>query len=175
MRRRSLVVMFVTAFALAGGGFALGSGSVRTAHDSAALPHAGLHAVLRGDHVVHGTTHNLHVRGAFTAFIPGPFDICVGYVTLGLPRPTTAHIHRGKAGHNGPVVVELPVPANAQVGTVSGCVDTNREVVRSIRRHPERYYVEIHGSAYQRPDSQDASPGGAMRGQLFLPTRKQDR
>jgi hypothetical protein len=117
---------------------------------------------------------NPHVRGTFTAFMPDPFDVCFAYVITGIPKPIGASIDRGVAGRTGRAVLALTTPVDGNAGTASGCVETRRDLVRSIRRHPSRYYVEVRGRYYSYP------PGGRVgadriRGQLFLATRKQDR
>jgi CHRD domain-containing protein len=143
-----------------------------------ALPFAGLYAVLRPNHVFTPTGRrgngNPHVRGPFTAFMPSPFDVCFAYVITGIPRPVSAHVHRGRVGRTGPVVLTLRTPIRGNSGTASGCVKTTSALVRNIRRHPANYYVEVHGKYYSYP------PGGMrgvdrVRGQLFLATRTQDR
>jgi CHRD domain len=82
--------------------------------------------------------------------------------------PVFAHIHRGVAGVNGPVVVlffDVPEPAgsppaalpdtiNAVAGSIAG---QDAAVLRDIRRHPSAYYVNIHNAEFL---------GGAIRGQL---------
>ena len=65
-----------------------------------------------------------------------------------------AHIHRGVAGVAGPIVVHLAAPTN---GMSSGSVTASKELIKDIRQHPERYYVNVHNQPY---------PGGAVRGQL---------
>jgi hypothetical protein len=74
-----------------------------------------------------------------------------------------AHIHKGKAGENGPVVANLAWPQNGQA---ADCLDARLRpaqfpvgdaVVADILANPENYYVNVHNSQY---------PGGAIRGQL---------
>jgi hypothetical protein len=74
--------------------------------------------------------------------------------------PTLGHIHQGKVGVNGPVVVPLfteKVPSTifALSGRVSNVDST---LVRSIRRTPAEFYANLHTAEF---------PGGAVRGQLF--------
>ena len=79
---------------------------------------------------------------------------------------TNMHVHRGRAGSNGPVVVDSafgdPVPAMAGGGmslTRSRQITnmTELDVVREIMRNPSDFYVNIHSESY---------PGGIVRGQL---------
>jgi CHRD domain-containing protein len=68
-------------------------------------------------------------------------------------EPVAAHIHRGKKGVAGPVVVPLfsATPAHA------ACVDITGELLKKIRNKPKNYYVNIHTAEF---------PDGAIRGQL---------
>jgi hypothetical protein len=75
--------------------------------------------------------------------------VCWSYRTQRIGTPVAAHIHAGVAGSNGPVVVPLAAG--------SGCVDISRDLARSIKAHPGRYYLNVHTAAF---------PGGAIRGQL---------
>lgn len=67
-------------------------------------------------------------------------------------KPTAAHIHRGRPGTAGPVVVPL-----GGAFTPRGCTTAPAAVARSIERSPAAFYVNIHTRTY---------PGGAIRGQL---------
>ena len=66
--------------------------------------------------------------------------------------PTAAHIHRGRAGVAGPVVVPLGATYGAQ-----GCTTAAKSLIRAIKNRPGRYYVNLHNDAY---------PSGTVRGQL---------
>ena len=77
-----------------------------------------------------------------------------------------AHIHKGAAGTNGPVVVNLarPFDGNAADCLTQGEVLPNGaqafptgETVAQILASPGDYYVNVHNPDY---------PGGAIRGQL---------
>lgn len=74
-----------------------------------------------------------------------------------------AHIHKGKAGENGPVVANLAWP---QDGQSADCLDARLRpaqfpqgdaVVADILANPGDYYVNVHNTEH---------PGGAVRGQL---------
>jgi hypothetical protein len=85
--------------------------------------------------------------------------------------PIFAHIHRGAAGVNGPVVVlffdvpELdpnqpmpPAQLPATVSAAAGCLDgQDPALLREIRGQPSAFYVNVHTPEF---------PGGAIRGQL---------
>ena len=64
----------------------------------------------------------------------------------------SAHIHKGKAGVSGNVVV--PLGANYKR---EGCTSAAKSLVKSIAGHPGAYYVNVHNAKH---------PLGAMRGQL---------
>ena len=82
-------------------------------------------------------------------------------VELAPGAPRAAHIHRGVAGANGPVEVNLAWP---QGGQAADCL-TEGEAgkgltageVQAILADPASYYVNVHNSEY---------PGGAIRAQL---------
>lgn len=74
-----------------------------------------------------------------------------------------AHIHKGKAGENGPVVANLAWPQNGQA---ADCLDARVRssqfplgdaVVADILANPQDYYVNVHNDAFKV---------GAIRGQL---------
>ena len=66
---------------------------------------------------------------------------------------TAAHIHVGKAGVVGPVVVGLKVLPSGQ----TGCFFADRAVLRAIAHNPAGYYVNLHTANF---------PDGVLRGQL---------
>jgi CHRD domain-containing protein len=71
--------------------------------------------------------------------------------------PTMAHIHRGAAGINGPVVIGF------DVNTLSGgsAAGVDQGLINEILANPSGFYVNVHTSDF---------PGGAIRGQLFVAT-----
>ncbi len=86
--------------------------------------------------------------------------LCYGLDEAGLYAPTGAHIHRGRAGVNGPSVVILTPPSspsNDDRGASSGCVMVSRALAAAIHANPMAYYVDIETNAF---------PKGAIRGQL---------
>jgi hypothetical protein len=67
-------------------------------------------------------------------------------------KPSQAHIHKGKAGVAGNVVVPLGANYKRQ-----GCTTAARSLVKAILKSPGSYYVNVHNAKH---------PAGAMRGQL---------
>ena len=67
-------------------------------------------------------------------------------------RPSQAHIHKGKRGVSGNVVVPLGGTYKRQ-----GCTTASKALVTSILRTPAGFYVNVHNAKH---------PLGAMRGQL---------
>jgi CHRD domain len=81
----------------------------------------------------------------------------------GIGAPTAAHIHEGRAGVAGPVVVLFFQPGvNAAslpdtLSSVAGCVDVDPALAGRIAARPGSWYVNIHTADF---------PAGAIRGQL---------
>jgi CHRD domain len=69
--------------------------------------------------------------------------------------PTAFHIHRGTAGQNGDVVVDLTEKVSN--GQKTGCGWAPKGLVKRIIASPENYYLNYHTASY---------PDGAIRGQL---------
>ncbi len=101
--------------------------------------------------------------------VPGPGDpngrgeaevkvyrakVCYTLKVSRIAPATAAHIHLGRRGEAGPVVVTLNTPDD---GFSKGCEKISRELSRKLREHPARYYVNVHNEPY---------PAGAIRGQL---------
>jgi hypothetical protein len=80
-----------------------------------------------------------------------------------ITAPTAAHIHEGRAGKSGDVVVLFFQPGTnaaslpTSLGSVAGCVDVDRHLARKIAAKPHAYYVNIHTADLG---------AGAIRGQL---------
>ena len=125
----------------------------------------------------HGKVGDSNGRGEFYVFAidsVGPTDnsrvLCynlqvkrIGELDLAPGNGRQAHIHKGKAGENGPVVANLAWP---QGGQAADCLDARLRpaqfplgdaVVADILANPQDYYVNVHNAEY---------PAGAIRGQL---------
>lgn len=83
----------------------------------------------------------------------GQGEVCFHITVQNISTITLAHIHRGVAGTNGPVVVDF----NPAVNGLNGCVTASAELIKTIRQNPENYYINVHTTEF---------PGGAVRGQL---------
>jgi hypothetical protein len=71
-------------------------------------------------------------------------------------KPNASHIHKGRKGVSGNVVVPLGAGFKRQ-----GCTTAAKATVRAILTNPGRYYVNVHNAKH---------PAGAMRGQLVRGT-----
>ena len=92
--------------------------------------------------------------------------LCYVLTVDGIEPAAAAHIHKGAAGSNGPVVANLAAPAD---GDAADCLTQGEvgpgttpkfptgETVQAILNNPGDYYVNVHNATY---------PGGALRGQL---------
>jgi CHRD domain len=67
-------------------------------------------------------------------------------------KPLLAHIHKGKAGKAGDIVVPFGASYKRE-----GCTSAKKTLVAAILAKPGNYYVNVHNDAY---------PAGAVRGQL---------
>ena len=122
-----------------------------------------LFAQLRGSHEPDGGDRN--GAGTFSAFVSGR-RLCYAYTVNRIQDPVAAHIHRGRAGRNGPVVIPLDTPDSGSPGTFADCTTASRRLLRQIQRSPGSFYANVHTQDF---------PNGAVRGQLFHPTSRQDR
>jgi hypothetical protein len=85
-----------------------------------------------------------------------PTKLCFTLTVSGLDTPVAAHIHRGPAGVNGPVVVPLTAPGPD--GTSGGCVTgVDPALLQDIAQNPANFYANVHTNVY---------PMGAVRGEL---------
>ena len=93
---------------------------------------------------------------AVLRFIKADARVCYRLHAANVTLPTiAAHIHRGAAGVNGPVVV--PFTAPGADGSSSGCTVSTATLVDEITRSPAGFYVNVHTKEH---------PAGAIRGQL---------
>ena len=90
-------------------------------------------------------------RGSAEVKISGS-QLCWEIKVSGIDRPTAAHIHQGRAGRAGAVVVPFGKAFKAR-----GCTKATATTAAAISRNPGGYYVNVHTKRY---------PAGAVRGQL---------
>ena len=82
-------------------------------------------------------------------------EICWTFTKLKkVGTPVAAHIHKGKKGVNGMIVVEFSRPSYKAKGCVKAAT---KALAKDIVKNSASYYVNIHTRAF---------PGGAVRGQL---------
>jgi hypothetical protein len=73
-------------------------------------------------------------------------------------KPVAAHIHKGAAGTNGGIVIDLKPTFKGTSPRVSKkCVTAKASVVSAIKKNPAGYYANVHTPK---------NPAGAARGQL---------
>ena len=92
---------------------------------------------------------------------PGHDELCFQVTVSNLSGPPLfAHIHRGPAGTNGPIVVPFVPPfAFSATGTAQGCVSVADSLLNDIRSDPGGFYVNVHTAQHL---------GGVVRGQLTM-------
>jgi len=78
--------------------------------------------------------------------------VCWEIKVSGVQKIVAAHIHKGRPGSAGPVVVPF-----GKVYKAKGCTTTTAAIAAAIEKTPSAYYVNVHNAKY---------PGGALRGQL---------
>ena len=122
------------------------------------------HVRLSGAQEVPPNPHGDADRGSvFLTLNQGRGRVCARFgsltLTPGEPLPFAGHIHVAPRGQAGPVVVTLfsgaAAPTRYPTGTM--CTSASRDLVKAIRKHPARYYVNLHN---------DPHPTGVVRGQL---------
>ena len=79
--------------------------------------------------------------------------VCFRLTWSGIGTPTAAHIHKGKKGVAGPVVI----PFFGGSPKHTGCVKASKSLLSKIVKSPASYYVNVHNQAF---------PAGALRAQL---------
>lgn len=86
--------------------------------------------------------------------------VCFELTYKRIGTPFAAHIHKGKAGVNGDIVVPLIEDQQGFPSGVTGCVKrVDSDLIRKMTRKPQNYYVNLHNGDF---------PGGAIRGQLSI-------
>ena len=128
--------------------------AVGTAVPAHAVHDDGLFANLNGAKEVPGPGDPDGRGAAIVTLYPRAGMVCAKISLRAIGAPMAAHIHEGRFDESGPVVVDL-------TGSVTGGENCARGVdkalIRDIRMHPRRYYVNVHNEEY---------PAGAVRGQL---------
>jgi hypothetical protein len=81
-------------------------------------------------------------------------QICFDITLMNVGSVAAGHIHKGGKTVSGPIVVPL---FDGETTHPTGCAPAKRRVIRRIRLHPRRYYVNVHNAEF---------PAGAARGQL---------
>ncbi|WP_082835834.1 CHRD domain-containing protein [Croceicoccus bisphenolivorans] len=94
-------------------------------------------------------------RGQFMAWPNAEGQLCYRLMVTNVATATMAHIHAGKAGVNGPVIVPLTTPAG---GKSEGCVALPAATLGAMTATPGDFYINVHNAEF---------PGGAVRGQLM--------
>jgi CHRD domain len=122
-------------------------------------------AQLVGSKPVLGTILHLELKGSSEPNATGTavlrirkdaLMVCYRLRVANVTLPTVAaHIHKGGAGVNGPVVV--PFSAPGADGTSSGCTATTAAIIDDILANKAGYYVNVHTKEH---------PAGAERAQL---------
>ncbi|MGN9786568.1 CHRD domain-containing protein [Nonomuraea sp. ZG12] len=73
-------------------------------------------------------------------------------------KPTAFHIHRGSAGQNGAVVIDLLANGKIRGNTSFGSVIVkDHNLLKGIKNNPKKWYANLHTAQF---------PDGAVRGQL---------
>lgn len=94
---------------------------------------------------------------ADVTFDPGAGTVCYSVLLNLNPPATQAHIHRGEAGVNGPILIRFFDTTPEASGSPSGCVEQDSTVISQILANTAGFYVNVHNADF---------PSGALRGQL---------
>jgi hypothetical protein len=117
-----------------------------------------LYAFMDGKFETRGGDTDGHARIGLT-FDRAKGRVCYDLRKFKLDTPQQMHIHRGRKGKDGPIVVTLiNKPTGAGRGKVTGCVSgVSRTTIDKILASPAAYYANIHTADF---------PSGSARGQL---------
>jgi CHRD domain len=154
--------MYVRRFLLSAVIFA---GIMTVSLSSAFAQGSPLFAVLNGGNEVNPTTGVARAGDpdgfgsatvTFSNFTPTTATLCYAILVSNITAANAAHIHRGRSGFNGGIVVNFASPGI--LGRVTGCVSIPLALYGQLRAFPSEFYVNVHNRAF---------PNGAVRGQLF--------
>jgi hypothetical protein len=122
---------------------------VSVAGATAATQKSSLHATLTGK----AETPKGDPDGSGTAEVKiNGTQVCWEIHATKVATLLAAHIHKGKPGVSGPVVVPFGKEFKSK-----GCTTAAKSLLAAIVRSPSAYYVNVHNAKY---------PAGALRGQL---------
>jgi CHRD domain len=154
LMRRTYIAALAGVAALALGATALIGTAGGEQGRAAATTDVGLVATLTGTAEPGGGDRD--GRGAAYVLVTST-KICYGLVVNSVAKPTAAHIHRGRTGVNGPIVLPLRTPTAGNHGQSGGCVSGTSTLRSQLKSTPTQFYVNVHNTAF---------PNGAIRGQL---------
>ena len=141
------------------------AGVMTMGHSDAFAQGSPLFAVLNGGNEVSPTGQaragDLDSYGSatitFSNITPTSATLCFAILVSGITPATAAHIHQGRSGVNGGILVNLIAPVG-NPGRSAGCVAITSTVLAQLRAVPAEFYVNVHNTQF---------PNGALRGQLF--------
>ena len=113
-----------------------------------------LTATLKGSNEVPGPGDPNGIGHVTIRLEPAAGKVCAHATWKRLSATNGAHIHKGRPGVSGPVIVDLTTAVTGGSHCRSNVPTT---VIHKIAAHPGRYYFNIHTSQYI---------AGAIRGQL---------
>lgn len=117
------------------------------------IPGPGLMAKMTGTQAARGGEANAHGYATFN-INPGKGTITY-FMEVYLASPaTSAALHFGAAGAEGPVVAQLNYPLT---GATQGVITVDKDLAKLIHQNPQNYYLTVGNSTF---------PAGAIRGQL---------
>jgi CHRD domain len=152
MKRRLIAAVVATALAGAAAATALAQ-----VYGSGSDPNK-LRAGLSGAREVPGPGDSNGSGNANITLKPRTKRVCFSITFSRIGRPGAGHIHMGGRRVAGDIVVPLFESANGVTSPHRGCEgNVRRGLIRDIREHPDRFYVNLHTRAF---------PDGAIRGQL---------
>ena len=150
MRRIPILLL-----AIALGAVAVGLAATAQGQSGGSTSNKVLFGVLKGtSETPRGDTDGY---GAASGVIDGT-RFCWSISVRNIAKPNAAHIHEGRSGQAGEVVIPLKAPSSGDPGVVSGCSKIDSSLASELRSKPSEYYWNVHNANY---------PGGAVRGQVF--------